>query len=139
MPGQTPYEAEELDELHRQVADAAAGDPGELGEIEHPAGRPIKSEAHYNGLPDYRPESLKAFWETGLLHAVNEQVLWPLGLCLTLVVMDGTREAHDWSTAELRFDIDEEALATGMSAADHADVHVRLAEYKAERLRTIKA
>lgn len=32
MPGQTPYTPEELDALHRMIADAAAGDPGEAGE-----------------------------------------------------------------------------------------------------------
>lgn len=34
MPGQAPYTEAELEQLYELVADAAAGDPGEAGEIE---------------------------------------------------------------------------------------------------------
>jgi hypothetical protein len=43
MPGQTPYTLDELERLHRLVADAAAGDPGEQGEIEEPRAEPAEA------------------------------------------------------------------------------------------------
>lgn len=85
------------------------------------------------------PESLEAFWRNGLLHEVNERVLWPLGLALTLVVGEANDRGRkrDWSTAALRLDTFDHPLSTGMSVAEHRDVHERINTTKADRYRTL--
>lgn len=85
------------------------------------------------------PESLEAFWRTGLLHEVNERVLWPLGLALTLVVgeTNGPERERDWSTAALRLDTFDHPLSTGMSVAEHRDVHERINATKTDHWRAL--
>lgn len=63
--------------------------------------------------------------DSGLLHRVNEDLLWPLGLTMTVRVptADGTRR---WDPgAGLRIDDVEEPVVTALSDEDHAALHAR--------------
>lgn len=107
-----------------------------------PEPRSIGAATHHKEPLTYEvmaPETLQTFWSSGLLHEVNEQVLWPLGLALTLVVEEsnGPDRERLWPTAVLRFDTLDEPVVSGLDEEAHKAIHVTIDETKAERARVL--
>ena len=83
------------------------------------------------------PLGLRELQESGLLHEINEQVLWPHGLALTLDVPNdepGNEATRRWEDARLYVQDLGEVIESGLSADEHAALHERLRAWCADRM-----
>jgi hypothetical protein len=74
---------------------------------------------------------------SGLLHVLNESILWPLGLALTVAV-DLTPEGRDWQTARLSIQDLDEVVVSGLTEEDHVARHAAFDAWQASLVSRIK-
>jgi hypothetical protein len=95
-------------------------------------------EVNLSAVNEGRADLHRTFWEEGLLHKVNEEVLWDLGLCLTLAIPKDEQGERDWSQAHFYIEDHGEVLTTGLDNIKHATVHSKLDDFIRKRQESIK-
>lgn len=84
---------------------------------------------------------LSALQESGLLHEINEQVLWPHGLALALDIPNdepGNEATRRWEDARLYVQDLGEVIESGLNDDEHATLHERLGTWCAARMADIR-